>query len=77
MRMGYSREQIARAFTEVSETSPGKEMSSLWPSVLCRLREDDVYDMHLKSQTLREDVCVAPITYMVANGKLALYPAKL
>ncbi|XP_068344981.1 crossover junction endonuclease MUS81 isoform X2 [Pyrus communis] len=45
-----------------------KEMSSLWPSVLCRLREDEVYGLHLKSQTLREDLCPAPLTHAVANG---------
>ncbi|XVE90775.1 hypothetical protein DITRI_Ditri20bG0104100 [Diplodiscus trichospermus] len=42
-RMGYSKEQVLCAFTEVSETSNNKEISSLWPSVLCRLREDQVY----------------------------------
>ncbi|KAA3454110.1 crossover junction endonuclease MUS81 isoform X2 [Gossypium australe] len=42
-RMGYSKEQVLSAFAEVSETSKNKEISSLWPSVLCRLREDQVY----------------------------------
>ncbi|XP_022743044.1 crossover junction endonuclease MUS81 isoform X2 [Durio zibethinus] len=42
-RMGYSKEQVLRAFAEVSETSKNKEISSLWPAVLCRLREDQVY----------------------------------
>ncbi|KAK4424864.1 Crossover junction endonuclease MUS81 [Sesamum alatum] len=41
--MGFSREQIIRAFSEVKETSQRKAISSLWPSVLCRLREDDIY----------------------------------
>ncbi|KAM1941581.1 hypothetical protein ACFX13_029141 [Malus domestica] len=68
MCMGYSREQIVQAFTEVSETSNDKEMSSLWPSVLCRLREDEVYGLHLKSQSLREDLCPASVTHAVANG---------
>ncbi|KAB2046989.1 hypothetical protein ES319_A13G015200v1 [Gossypium barbadense] len=42
-RMGYSKEQVLSAFAEVSETSKNKEISSLWPAVLCRLREDQVY----------------------------------
>ncbi|XP_016649648.1 PREDICTED: crossover junction endonuclease MUS81-like [Prunus mume] len=68
MPMGYSKEQIVQAFTEVSESSLGKEMSSLWPSVLCRLREEEIYGLHLKSQTLRKDLCAEPITYTVADG---------
>lgn len=72
MPMGYSKEQIVQAFTEVSESSLGKEMSSLWPSVLCRLREEEVYGLHWKSQTLRKDLCAEPITYTVADGKLSL-----
>ncbi|XP_021808848.1 crossover junction endonuclease MUS81-like isoform X2 [Prunus avium] len=69
MPMGYSKEQIVQAFTEVSESSLGKELSSLWPSVLCRLREEEVYGLHLKSQTLRKDLCAEPITYTVADGQ--------
>ncbi|XWS56803.1 hypothetical protein CRYUN_Cryun09bG0117000 [Craigia yunnanensis] len=42
-RMGYSKEQVLCAFAEISETSRNKEISSLWPAVLCRLREDQVY----------------------------------
>nr|KJB78739.1 hypothetical protein B456_013G015500 [Gossypium raimondii] len=42
-RMGYLKEQVLSAFAEVSETSKNKEISSLWPAVLCRLREDQVY----------------------------------
>ncbi|XVE99858.1 hypothetical protein REPUB_Repub03eG0237700 [Reevesia pubescens] len=42
-RMGYSKEQVLCAFAEVSETSKNKEISSLWPAVLCHLREDQVY----------------------------------
>ncbi|KAE8679344.1 crossover junction endonuclease MUS81-like isoform X2 [Hibiscus syriacus] len=42
-RMGYSKEQVLSAFVEVSETSKKKEISSLLPAVLCRLREDQVY----------------------------------
>ncbi|KAA8537298.1 hypothetical protein F0562_027015 [Nyssa sinensis] len=61
VRMGYSREQILRAFSEVSETSQNK-VSSLWPAVLCRLQEDQVYGLPLECQkTLRED-CIASST---------------
>ncbi|XP_022139114.1 crossover junction endonuclease MUS81 isoform X2 [Momordica charantia] len=43
MRMGYSKNQVLDAFKEVSEDNPNKDISSLWPAVLCRLREDHVY----------------------------------
>ncbi|KAK8620868.1 hypothetical protein V6N13_067329 [Hibiscus sabdariffa] len=42
-RMGYSNEQVLSAFDEVSATSKNKDISSLLPAVLCRLREDQVY----------------------------------
>ncbi|KAK9741951.1 hypothetical protein RND81_03G139300 [Saponaria officinalis] len=42
-RLGYSKEQVLHAWTEVSVTSPNQEMSKLWLAVLCRLREDEVY----------------------------------
>ncbi|XP_040992657.1 crossover junction endonuclease MUS81 isoform X2 [Juglans microcarpa x Juglans regia] len=43
MRMGYSKDQVLSAFSEVSKSSQKKEISSLWPAVLCHLREDQVY----------------------------------
>ncbi|GKU92226.1 hypothetical protein SLEP1_g5983 [Rubroshorea leprosula] len=43
MPMGYSKEQVLHAFSEVSETSQDREFSSLWPAVMCHLREDRVY----------------------------------
>ncbi|XP_038892703.1 crossover junction endonuclease MUS81 isoform X1 [Benincasa hispida] len=43
MRMGYSKHQVLDSFKEVSEDNPNKDISSLWPAVLCRLREDLVY----------------------------------
>lgn len=52
--MGYSKEQVIRAFAEVSEKSPNEETSSLWLSVLCRLREVEVYDSPLESQDVPE-----------------------
>lgn len=50
--MGFSEQQILRAFAEVSETSPSREMSAIWPTVLCRLREDEVYGLILSLKTL-------------------------
>lgn len=41
--MGYSKEHITSAFTEVSRSHPNKDASSLWPAVLCHLREEQVY----------------------------------
>ncbi|XP_043811838.1 crossover junction endonuclease MUS81 isoform X3 [Manihot esculenta] len=54
MRMGYTKEQVLDAFAAVSETSLNKEISSLWPAVLCHLREDQVYGLHSEPQTLRK-----------------------
>lgn len=53
--MGFSEQQILRAFAEVSETSPSREMSAIWPTVLCRLREDEVYGLILSLKTLPTD----------------------
>lgn len=56
LRMGYSTDQVISAFTEVAETSQSKDMSSLWPAVLCLLREKQVYDLSLDpNKNLRED----------------------
>ncbi|XP_065865304.1 crossover junction endonuclease MUS81 [Euphorbia lathyris] len=55
MRMGYSKEKVLSAFAEVSDTSPNKEISSLWMAVLCRLKEDQVYGDHLEPQDRRKD----------------------
>ncbi|KAK9075102.1 hypothetical protein SSX86_003421 [Deinandra increscens subsp. villosa] len=54
VRMGYSKEQVTSAFTEVAEKSPDEEASSLWLSVLCRLREAEVYNLPLTSQNVPE-----------------------
>ncbi|KAL8125810.1 crossover junction endonuclease MUS81 isoform X2 [Apium graveolens] len=43
LSMGYSKEQILLAFSNVQKSSPNKNMSSLWPAVLCHLREAEVY----------------------------------
>ncbi|XP_050385475.1 crossover junction endonuclease MUS81 isoform X2 [Argentina anserina] len=67
-RMGYSEEQINRAISEVLQTSHNKEISSLWPSVLCHLREDAVYGLHMKSQSSRGNCQTTPSTHTLGNG---------
>ncbi|KAL2337113.1 hypothetical protein Fmac_011559 [Flemingia macrophylla] len=49
-RMGYYKEHIVNAFTEVSRSHSIKDISSLWPAVLCRLREEQVYGSQSESQ---------------------------
>ncbi|KAK9189222.1 hypothetical protein WN944_020628 [Citrus x changshan-huyou] len=71
-RMGYSKEQVLRAFGEVSETSQHKEISSLWPAVLCRLREDEVYALHSELHSVREDYDAASRTCISTNGRVDL-----
>ncbi|KAL5760348.1 hypothetical protein ACOSQ2_019186 [Xanthoceras sorbifolium] len=72
MHMGYSKEQVLHAFNEVSETSQNKEISSLWPAVLCRLREDQVYGSYPPSQNLREDSRAASTSCAFTNGQVDL-----
>ncbi|THG05642.1 hypothetical protein TEA_000827 [Camellia sinensis var. sinensis] len=73
LRMGYSKEQILCAFTEVSETSQNKEISSLWPAVLCHLREEQVYGLPLEShKTLREDCLASSNTSKSRDGQVDL-----
>lgn len=43
MGMGYSKEQVLRAYAEALETSPSKDISAVWLAVLCNLREDRFY----------------------------------
>ncbi|XP_011042134.1 PREDICTED: crossover junction endonuclease MUS81 isoform X1 [Populus euphratica] len=68
MRMGYSKEKVLLAFTEVSETSQYKEISSLWPAVLCHLREDLIYGVHSEPQTLTEDLQSTSTACKFSNG---------
>ncbi|KAL7229772.1 hypothetical protein ACSBR2_008332 [Camellia fascicularis] len=73
LRMGYSKEQILCAFTEVLETSQNKEISSLWPAVLCHLREEQVYGLPLEShKTLREDCLASSNTSKSRDGQVGL-----
>ncbi|XP_050234243.1 crossover junction endonuclease MUS81 isoform X2 [Mercurialis annua] len=73
LRMGYSKEQVLHAFAEVSkETAPNKDISSLWPSVLCRLREDEVYGLHSESQSFRKHSQLTTTTCKYVNGQMDL-----
>ncbi|KAL9247745.1 hypothetical protein vseg_021145 [Gypsophila vaccaria] len=53
-RLGYSKEQVLHAWTEVSVSSSNEEMSKLWLAVLCRLREDEVYGVQPVPQAVIE-----------------------
>ncbi|XP_062115628.1 crossover junction endonuclease MUS81 [Humulus lupulus] len=53
-KMGYPKERILWAFSEVLKTSNNEESYSLWLPVLCHLRESEVYG-HSESQTAREE----------------------
>ncbi|CAI0560317.1 unnamed protein product [Linum tenue] len=66
LHMGYSKEQVFDAFIEVSKTSGRKDISSLWPAVLCHLREEHIYGFHSDSQTLGND-CQAESTNPTYN----------
>ncbi|CAI9765011.1 unnamed protein product [Fraxinus pennsylvanica] len=71
VRMGFSEQQIFRAFAEVSEISRSKEMSSIWPTVLCRLREDEVYGQVCLSARENRLMNASPIVAS-NNQKLAV-----
>ncbi|WJX30848.1 Crossover junction endonuclease mus81 [Trifolium repens] len=51
-KMGYSKEQIITAFEDVSRSHPNKDVSSLWPAVLCQLREEQVYGSQPESRIM-------------------------
>lgn len=72
MRMGYSKEKVLLAFSEVSETSQYKEISLLWPAVLCHLREDLIYGVHSEPQTLTEDFRSTSTACTFSNGQVDL-----
>ncbi|KAL3537634.1 hypothetical protein ACH5RR_001000 [Cinchona calisaya] len=55
IQMGFSGEQTTRAFLEASEASQTQDISSLWPAVLCHLREDQVYGLPVQSNNARLD----------------------
>lgn len=68
VKMGYSREQTTRAFLEASDASQTQDMSSLWPAVLCRLKEDQVYGLPIQPNITRvDDFAVATTCNSVSN----------
>ncbi|PIN23483.1 Endonuclease MUS81 [Handroanthus impetiginosus] len=73
VNMGFSRQQIIRAFSEVMETSQRKEISSLWPTVLCRLREDEIYGSTSVPKSITDDLYAAPSSYQNMDGQAGLY----
>ncbi|GMH27026.1 hypothetical protein Nepgr_028869 [Nepenthes gracilis] len=67
-QLGYSKEQTLRAFNEISKSSPDQEISSLWPAVLCHLREDQIYCKPDSQKTLR-DPCEESTSYTYIDGQ--------
>ncbi|KAM7263382.1 hypothetical protein ACFE04_001065 [Oxalis oulophora] len=68
--MGYSKDQIIHAYNDVLGTSKTKEVSSLWPAVLCRLREEEVYGFQSNSNSLRNNFHATSKPNSLANGEV-------
>lgn len=66
--MGYSKEQVLLAYSEVSETSESEDISSVWLAVMCRLRENEVYNLHSESQNLAKDCQVTSESQIFRHG---------
>lgn len=66
--MGFSRQQIIHAFSEVTETSQRRDISSLWPTVLCRLREDEIYGSTSVPQSITDRHIAAPSSFQNTTG---------
>ncbi|KAI6675951.1 hypothetical protein NL676_036747 [Syzygium grande] len=67
--MGYAEEQVLCAVAEVSKTSDGRDISTLWPAILCRLREDQVYGCST-STTFAMKRCSTSTRSAVAHGQV-------
>jgi len=52
---GYSKEQVVAAFREVSDGSGDKDPSTLWLSVMCHLRQAEVYNSCPDSRNSKKD----------------------
>ncbi|KAG2330581.1 hypothetical protein Bca4012_019836 [Brassica carinata] len=52
---GYSKEQVVAAFREVSDGSQDKDPSTLWLSVMCHLRQAEVYNPCVDSRNRGKD----------------------
>ncbi|KAF5733621.1 crossover junction endonuclease MUS81 [Tripterygium wilfordii] len=72
MRMGYSKEKVVLAFAEVLKTTENKDIASLWPAVMCHLREDQVYGFHSEFPALGEDGCASATSFSLRNGQVEL-----
>lgn len=70
--MGFSQQKIVHAYSEVRKTSQGMEMSSLWPTVLCRLREDEIYGSTSVPKSAKDGHYVGPSSYHHKDGTLSL-----
>ncbi|MED6185851.1 Crossover junction endonuclease mus81 [Stylosanthes scabra] len=66
--MGFSKEQIVRSFAEVSRSHPNEDVSSLWPAVLCHLREEQIYGSHPKSPKAVNDCHVTSANIVVSGS---------
>ncbi|GER48615.1 crossover junction endonuclease MUS81 [Striga asiatica] len=73
LQMGFSREQINHAFNEVKGTSPKKDTSSLWLTLLCRLREDEIYAPASITKSARVVSGAAPSPYQHKDGRTGIY----
>ncbi|XP_056159459.1 crossover junction endonuclease MUS81 isoform X3 [Syzygium oleosum] len=67
--MGYAEEQVLCAVAEVSKTSDGRDISTLWPAIQCRLREDQVYGCST-STTFAMKRCSTSTRSAVAHGQV-------
>ncbi|KAI3425613.1 ERCC4 domain-containing protein [Psidium guajava] len=69
LAMGYAKDQILCAVAEVSKSSDGRDISALWPAILCRLKEDQVYGCST-STTFSMKRCSTSTNSAVAHGQL-------
>ncbi|KAL8028622.1 hypothetical protein ABFX02_14G173300 [Erythranthe guttata] len=76
VNMGFSRQQSIRAVSEVMETSKGKDISSLWPTVLCRLREDEIYGSTSAPISITDDHIAAPRSFQ-HTGQAGFYDIEI
>lgn len=70
--MGFCREKIISAFHEVSETSQNKDTSSIWPAVLCCLKEDQIYGQSTELHSQRQDTSAEPCGNKFKEGNFFL-----
>lgn len=73
--MGFTEQDILRALSEAAEESPGKELTSLWPTVLCILRRGEVYGSSSLPTTTKIDQHPAPSSCQGREGSYFLPPS--